>query len=109
MKLSNAFLPQTDGEEARTSQTIEDMLRACVINFNGIWDNYLPLIDFYYNNSYHSSISMAPFEALHGRRCRSPIWWFEVRESSLLGPKIVYDALGKVLVIRYRLKTTNID
>ena len=75
-------------------------------DFKGNWDNHLPLIEFSYNNSYHSSISMALFEALYGRRCRSPVGWFEVGESSLLGPEIVYDALQKVRVIRDRLKTT---
>ena len=65
VKLSTAFHPQTDGQAARTIQTLEDMLRACVIDFRGNWDNHLPLIEFSYNNSYHSSIRMAPFEALY--------------------------------------------
>jgi len=73
VKLSTAFHPQTDGQAERTIQTLEDMLRACVIDFKGNWDDHLPLIEFSYNNSYHSSIAMAPFEALYGRRCRSPI------------------------------------
>ncbi|WMV13634.1 hypothetical protein MTR67_007019 [Solanum verrucosum] len=64
---------QTDGQAERTIQTLEDMFRACVINFKGNWDEHLPLIDFAYNNSYHSSIQIAPYEALYGRRCRSPI------------------------------------
>ena len=58
-------------------QVLEDMLRACVIEFGGHWDNFLALVEFSYNNSYHSSIDMAPFEALYGRRCRSPIGWFD--------------------------------
>ena len=85
MKLSTAFHPQTDGQAERTIQTLEDMLRECVIDFRGNWDDHLPLIEFSYNNSYHSSIGMAPFEALYGRRCRSPVGWFEARESSILG------------------------
>ena len=80
MKLSTTFHPQTDGQEEYTIQTMEDMLRACVIDFRGSWDNHMPLIDFSYNNSYYSSIGMAPFEALYGRRCRSPVGLFEVRE-----------------------------
>ena len=78
VKLSTAFHPQTDGQAERTIQTLEDMLRACVIEFRGNWDDHLPLIEFSYNNSYHSSIGMAPFEELYGRRCRYPVGWFEV-------------------------------
>ena len=89
-----------------TIKTLEDILRSCVIDINGNWYNHLPLIEFFYNNSYYSSISMAPIEALYGRRCRSPLRWFEVDESSLLGPRIIYKYLEMVLVIRDRLKTT---
>ena len=77
VNLSTAFHPQTDGQAERTIQTLEDMLRACVIDFKGSWDDHLPLIEFAYNNSYHSSIKMAPYEALYERKCRSPIGWFE--------------------------------
>ncbi|WMV42095.1 hypothetical protein MTR67_035480 [Solanum verrucosum] len=73
VNLSTTFHPQTDGQAERTIQTLEDMLRACVIDFKGTWDDHLPLIEFAYNNSYHSSIQMAPSEAIYGRRCRSPI------------------------------------
>ncbi|WMV37963.1 hypothetical protein MTR67_031348 [Solanum verrucosum] len=73
VKLSTAFHPQMDSQAERTIQTLVDMLRACVIDFKGSWDDHLPLINFSYNNSYHSSIAMAPFEALYGRRCRSLI------------------------------------
>ncbi|WMV54147.1 hypothetical protein MTR67_047532 [Solanum verrucosum] len=72
------------------------MLRACVIDFKGNWDDHLHLIEFSYNNSYHSSIQMAPYEALYGRRCRSPIGWFEVGEAGLIGPDLVHQALEKV-------------
>ncbi|XP_070050485.1 uncharacterized protein, partial [Nicotiana tomentosiformis] len=78
VNLSTAFHPQTDGQAERTIQTLEDMLRACVLDFKGNWDDHLALIEFAYNNSYHSSIKMAPYEALYGRRCRSPVGWFEV-------------------------------
>ena len=73
MNLSTAFHPQTDGQAERTIQTLEDMLWACIIDFKGSWDYHLLLIEFSYNNSYHSSIQMAPYEALYGRKCRSPI------------------------------------
>ncbi|KAH0694961.1 hypothetical protein KY285_022058 [Solanum tuberosum] len=105
VNLSTAFHPQTDGQAERTIQTLEDMLRACVIDFKGSWDDHLPLIEFAYNNSYHSSIQMAPYEALYGRRCRSPIGWFEVGEAQLIGPDLVHQAMEKVKVIQERLKT----
>ena len=83
------FHPQTDVQVERTIQTLEDMLRACAIDFKGSWDDHSPLIGFAYNNSYHSSIHMAPFEALYVRRCRSPIGRFEVSEASIIGPDLV--------------------
>ena len=82
MDLSIAFHPQTDGQSERTIQVLEDMLRACVIDFGGHWDQFFSLVKFAYSNSYHSSIEMAPFEALYGRRCRSPIGWFDAFQVS---------------------------
>ncbi|XP_070025088.1 uncharacterized protein [Nicotiana sylvestris] len=83
---------------------LEDMLRSCVLDFKGNWDDHLPLIEFAYNNSFHVSIQMALFEALYGRRCRSPIGWFEVGEAELLGPDLVHQAMEKVRIIQERLK-----
>ncbi|GJR82156.1 putative reverse transcriptase domain-containing protein [Tanacetum coccineum] len=77
LDMSTAYHPQTDGQSERTIQTLEDMLRACVMDFGGSWDTHLPLIEFSYNNSYHTSIKCAPFEALYGRKCRSPVIWTE--------------------------------
>ena len=77
-----------------------------MIDFKGSWDDHMPLIEFSYNNSYHSRIGMALFETLYGRRCRSPVGWFEVGESSILGPEIINEALEKVRVIRDRLATS---
>ncbi|WMV46948.1 hypothetical protein MTR67_040333 [Solanum verrucosum] len=102
VNLSTAFHPQTDGQAERTIQTLEDMLKACVIDFKGNWDDHLPLNEFSYNNSCHSNIQMAPYEALYGRRCKSPIGWFEVCE---VGPDLVHQAMEKVKVIQERLKT----
>ncbi|KAH0713646.1 hypothetical protein KY289_009605 [Solanum tuberosum] len=90
----------------RTIKTLEDMLRTCVIDFKASWDDHLPLIEFAYNNSYHSSIQMAPYEALYGYRCRSLVGWFEVGETALIGRDSVLDAMEKVQLIRDRLKTT---
>ena len=82
------------------------MLRACVIDFKGSRYDHLKLIEFSYNNSYHSSIGMTPFEKLYGRRYRSLVWWFEVGESSILGSEIIHEAVEKVKMIRDRLATT---
>ncbi|GKE33555.1 putative reverse transcriptase domain-containing protein [Tanacetum coccineum] len=79
LDLSTAYHPQTDGQRERTIQTLEDMLRACVIDFGSSWDRHLPLVEFSYNNSYHASIKVAPYEALYGRKCRSPVCWSENR------------------------------
>ncbi|GJW11840.1 putative reverse transcriptase domain-containing protein, partial [Tanacetum coccineum] len=83
LDMSTAYHPQTDGQSERTIQTLEDMLRACVLNFGGSWDVLLPLVEFSYNNSYHSSVRYAPFKALYGIKCRSPIMWAEVGEDRL--------------------------
>ncbi|GKE43387.1 putative reverse transcriptase domain-containing protein [Tanacetum coccineum] len=90
LDMSTAYHPQTDGQSERTIQTLEDMLRACVIDSRNGWERHLPLIEFSYNNSYHMSIKAAPFEALYGRKCRSPVYWAEVRDAQLTGPEIIH-------------------
>ncbi|GKC42777.1 reverse transcriptase domain-containing protein [Tanacetum coccineum] len=104
LDMSTAYHPQTDGQSERTIQTLEDMLRACVIDFGGSWDVHLPLAEFSYNNSYHSSIKCAPFEALYGRKCRSPVLWAEIGESSLIGPELIQETTDKVVLIKEKLK-----
>ena len=89
LHFSTIFHPQTDGQSERTIQTLEDMLRACVMEFKGSWDTHLALMEFAYNNSYQDSIEMAPFEALYGRKCRTPLCWDEVGEIRLVGPELV--------------------
>ena len=89
IRLSLAFYPQTNGQSERFIQILEDMLRACVMNFKGNWVEHLPLIEFAYNNSFQNSIGMAPYEALYGRPCRSPMCWMESSEASLIGPELV--------------------
>ncbi|KAM0044994.1 putative nucleotidyltransferase, Ribonuclease H [Helianthus debilis subsp. tardiflorus] len=79
------------------------MLRSCVIDFGGSWDAHLPLIEFSYNNSYHSSIQMAPFEALYGRKCRSPLSWHEIGDKHFTGPEFIQEATDKILQIRDNL------
>ncbi|GJZ61820.1 putative reverse transcriptase domain-containing protein [Tanacetum coccineum] len=95
----------TYGKLFKKRWTLEDMLRACVMDFGGSWDTHLPLIEFSYNNSYHTSIKCAPFEALYGRKCRSPVIWTEVGESQLIGPEIVQETTEKIFQIKERLKT----
>ena len=105
LSMSTAFHPQTDGQIERTIQILEDMLRACVLDLKGSWEEHLPLIEFAYNNSYQASIQMEPYEALYGRPCRSPICWTEVGESSITGPDLIRDTSNKVVMIRKRLFT----
>ncbi|GJY30517.1 putative reverse transcriptase domain-containing protein [Tanacetum coccineum] len=105
LDLSTAYHPETDGQSERTIQTLEDMLRACVIDFGSSWDRHLPLVEFSYNNSYHASIKAAPFEALYGRKCRSPVCWSEVGESQLTGPELVRETTEKIVQIKNRLLT----
>ncbi|RVX14525.1 Transposon Ty3-I Gag-Pol polyprotein [Vitis vinifera] len=105
LNFSTAFHPQTDGQSERVIQILEDMLRACVLDFGGNWADYLPLAEFAYNNSYQSSIGMAPYEALYGRPCRSPLCWIEMGESRLLGPEIVQETTEKIQLIKEKLKT----
>ncbi|GJS65791.1 putative reverse transcriptase domain-containing protein [Tanacetum coccineum] len=104
LDMSTAYHPQTDGQSERTIQTLEDMLRACVIDFGKGWVNHLPLVEFSYNNSYHASIKAAPFEALYGRKCRSPVCWAEVGEVQLTGPEIVQETTEKVIQIKQRIQ-----
>nr|GFD08580.1 putative reverse transcriptase domain, ribonuclease H-like domain, aspartic peptidase domain protein [Tanacetum cinerariifolium] len=99
------YHPQTDGQSERNILTPKDMLRACVMNFGGSWDTHLPLVEFSYNNSYHTSIKCAPFEALYGRKCRPLVIWTEVGESQLIGPEIVQETTEKIIQIKERFKT----
>ena len=99
LSMSTAFHPQTDGQSERTIQILEGMMRACVLDLKGSWEEHLPLIEFAYNNSYQASIQMAPYKALYGRPCRSPICWTEVGESSIIGPDLIRDTSDKVGMI----------
>nr|KAJ0192528.1 hypothetical protein LSAT_V11C800438660 [Lactuca sativa] len=113
MNMSTTYHPQTDGQSERTIQTLEDMLRACVIDFGKAWDTHFPLVEFSYNNSYHTSVKVAPFQGLYGRRCRSPLCWAEVGDtqlakgqvpnSTLTVPEIIRETIEKIVQIRERL------
>nr|GFB99602.1 reverse transcriptase domain-containing protein [Tanacetum cinerariifolium] len=102
LDMSTAYHPETNGQSERTIQTLEDMLRACVIDFGKGWVNNFPLVEFSYNNSYHASIKAAPFDALYGRKCRSPVCWNEVGEFHLTGPEIVQETTEKIVQIKQR-------
>jgi transposase InsO family protein len=104
LEFSTAFHPQTDGQIERVNQILEDMLRACALDYGSSWDENLPYAEFSYNNSHQASIEMAPFEALYGRKCNTPLLWSGVGERSLFGPDIIKDAEEKVHLIRNRLK-----
>ena len=106
MKLRTVFHHRMDGEAEHTIKNLEYILKACVIDFKGSLDNHLPLIEFSFDNTYHSSIFVAPFDAVYGRRCTSLVGWFEVGDSSLLGSEIIYKVFGKVRMISDRLKTS---
>lgn len=86
LSFSTVYHPQTDGQSVRIIQVLEDMLRACVLDLGGKWKNHLLLVEFAYINSFQATIGMAPYKALYGRRCRSPICWDEVGERRIFGP-----------------------
>ncbi|GJY71156.1 putative reverse transcriptase domain-containing protein [Tanacetum coccineum] len=119
LAMSTTYHPETDRQSKKTIQTLEDMLRACVINFRKDWVKHLPLVEFSYNNSYHASIKAAPFESLYGRKCRSPVCWAEVMlkvspwkgvirfgKQGKLNPRYVgpFKVLEKVGSVSYKLK-----
>ncbi|GKD86694.1 putative reverse transcriptase domain-containing protein [Tanacetum coccineum] len=104
LDMSTAYHPQTDEQSERTIQTLEDMLRACAIDFGKGWVNHFPLVEFLYNNSYHASIKAAPFEALYSRKCRLPVCWAEVGEVQLTGPEIVQETTEKIVQIKQRMQ-----
>nr|ABA98022.1 retrotransposon protein, putative, Ty3-gypsy subclass [Oryza sativa Japonica Group] len=104
LNFSTAYHPQTDGQTERVNQILEDMLRACALDFGGAWDKNLPYAEFSYNNSYQASLQMAPFEALYGRKCRTPLFWDQTGERQLFGTEVLAEAEEKVRIIRERLR-----
>ncbi|KAL0298737.1 UNVERIFIED_CONTAM: Retrovirus-related Pol polyprotein from transposon [Sesamum radiatum] len=104
LHFGSAFHPQTDGQSERTIQTLEDMMRVCIMEFKSNWDDHLPLMEFAYNNSFHSSIGMAPYVALYGRKCRSPVCWDNEGLRLLEGPKLVQETMEKIQIVKKCLK-----
>nr|GEZ36330.1 putative reverse transcriptase domain-containing protein [Tanacetum cinerariifolium] len=107
LDMSTAYHPKTDGQSERTIQTLEDMLCANAIDFRKGWVNHLPLIKFSYNNSYHASIKAAPFEALYGQKCRSPVCWTEVGEAQIHGPELIQERTEKIIQIKQIIQPTH--
>nr|GEV34061.1 hypothetical protein [Tanacetum cinerariifolium] len=107
LDMSRAYHPQIDGQSERTIQTLEDMLRAYVLDFGKSWNVHLPLVEFSYNNSYHTIIKAAPFEALYARKFRSPICWAEVSDSQLTDPKIIHETTEKIVQIKSRIQVVH--
>ena len=104
LEFSTTFHPQTDGQTERVNQILEDMLRACALDYKSTWDDNLPYAEFSYNNIYQASIEMSRFEALYGRKCTTPLLWSGVGERSLFGPDIIKEAKEMVRLIKNRLK-----
>ncbi|GJV89869.1 putative reverse transcriptase domain-containing protein [Tanacetum coccineum] len=104
ISMSTAYHPETDGQSKRTIQTLDDMLRACMIDFGKDWVKHLPLAEFSYNNSYHASIKVVPYEALYGRKCRSPVCWAEVGEAQLTGPELIQETTENIVLIKQRMQ-----
>nr|GFB27985.1 reverse transcriptase domain-containing protein [Tanacetum cinerariifolium] len=104
LDMSTAYHPETDGQSKSTIQTLEDMLRACVIDFGKGWVKHFPLAKFSYNSSYHASIKVTPYEALYGRKCRSPVCWAEVGEAQLTGPEMIQETTEKIILIKQRIQ-----
>jgi hypothetical protein len=104
LNFSSAYHPQTDGQTERTNQVLEDMLRACALKHGGSWDKSLPYAEFSYNNSYQASLKMSPFEALYGRKCRTPLYWDQTGQRLFFGPELIQEAEEQVRMIRENLR-----
>nr|GEW20826.1 putative reverse transcriptase domain, ribonuclease H-like domain, aspartic peptidase domain protein [Tanacetum cinerariifolium] len=104
ISMSTAYHPKTDGQSERVIKTLKDMLRACVIDFGKGWVKHFPLCEFSYNNSYHTSKKAAPYKALYGRKCRSPVCWAEVGEAQLTGPELIQETMKKIVLIKQRIQ-----
>jgi hypothetical protein len=104
LNFSSAYHPQTDGQTKRTNQVLEDMLRACALQHGSSWEKSLPYAEFSYNNSYQASLKMSPFEALYGRKCRTPLYWDQTGERQFFGPELIQEAEEQVRMIRENVR-----
>jgi hypothetical protein len=104
LRFSSAYHPQTDGQTERVNQILEDMLRACALQYGRSWDKSLPYAEFSYKNSYQESLKISLFEMVYGRRCRSPLFCSEARERKVFGPDILQEAEKQVCMVRENLR-----
>jgi hypothetical protein len=104
LNFSSSYHPQMDGQTERTNQILEDMLRVCALKYGKNWDKSLPYAEFSYKNSYQASIKMAPYVALCGRQCRTPLFWSQTGESQVFGPEVLKDSKKQVQMVRESLK-----
>ncbi|GKD50125.1 putative reverse transcriptase domain-containing protein [Tanacetum coccineum] len=102
--MSTHTQPETDGQSREPTKTLEVDATFLLIDFGNGWIKHLPLVEFSYNNSYHASIKAAPFEALYGRKCRSPVCWAEVGEAQLTGPDLIQETTEKIIQIKQRIQ-----
>jgi hypothetical protein len=103
LRFSSTYHPQTDGQTERVNQILEDMLRACALQYGRSWDKCLPYAEFSYNNSYQESLKMAPFEMLYGCRSQTPLFWNETGEQKIFGPDVLQEAEKQVRMVRENL------
>jgi hypothetical protein len=106
LDLCTAYRPQSDGQIERVNKVLEDLLRVYAMTFGRNWESSLPYVEFSYNNSYLASIKMSPFEALYGRRCQTPLMWYNVGENTSEGSTFIKEAKEKVAMIQKRLLET---
>jgi len=106
LTMSSAYHPQTYGQFERTIQSLKDLLRTCILDHLGAWDEVLPLIKFTYNNNFHASIGMALYEALYGRRCKTPLYWYQDGEAALVRPELLEQTTKKVRMVRNRMQAS---
>jgi len=106
LRMSSAYHPQMDDQFERTIQSLEVLLRFCVLDHLGNWNDVLPMVEFTYNNNYHASIRMAPYEALYGRRCRTPLCWYRDGEAFVLGLEFLQQTTNKVKLIQKQMRAT---
>jgi hypothetical protein len=104
LHLSSTYHPQTDGQTKRVNQILEDMLRACALQYGRCWDKSMSYAKFFYNNSYQESLQMAPFEMLYGRRCQTLLFWSETREQKVFRPDILQEAKKQVRMVRENMR-----
>ena len=107
LNFSMAYHPETDGQTERVNQVMEDMLKMYVMDQQNQWEKYLPLVEFAYNNSYHSSLGAAPYEVLYCRPCRTPLSWDRLEDRVMLGPELLQEMEEQMAMIKQRLKESH--